>query len=282
MSQFEYFSVKTKEDALEYLQKERSRVCIVAGCSNVLPYIRDKIISGKLLMDISDIETLSHIEKNEDGINIGALATISDLINSQLIKENCHILHQAAEDFADPLVRNTATIGGNLADASPAADMAPPLLALNAVLVIESLSKKREILLKDFFIGPRKTVLHNDEMITDIKINNNFINQNSCFLKLGLRKAMSISVASIAMVLEVKNNQIVQMNIAMGSVAPTPIRLFKIEEYLRNKKVNNELIEESMRMIRDEIKPIGDVRASAEYRRYVSGVLFKRALERLI
>jgi CO/xanthine dehydrogenase FAD-binding subunit len=282
MKQFEYLSIKAKEEALECLQKEKTRICLVAGCSNVLPYIRDKIISAKLLMDISDIETLIHIEKNENEISIGALTTISDLINSQLIKENCQILYQAAEDFADPLVRNTATIGGNLADASPAADMAPPLLALNAVLVVESLSKKREILLKDFFIGPRKTVLNSDEMITSIKVKENSINGNGCFLKLGLRKAMSISIASIAVVLEVENNKIADIRIAMGSVAPKPIRLFKTEKYLKNNQIDNKLIEEAMRMIGDEIKPIGDIRASAEYRTHVSGVLFKRALERLI
>ena len=130
MNQFKYISSKTKEEVLKILEQEKSEACIVAGCSNVLPYIKDRKLPAKLLLNISDIEELNYVKKSEDEIYIGAGTTISDLINSKIIKEECNILYQAAEQFADPTVRNRATIGGNLADASPAADMAPPLLAL--------------------------------------------------------------------------------------------------------------------------------------------------------
>ena len=281
MNQFKYISSKTKEEALEILEQEKSEVCIVAGCSNVLPYIKDRKLPAKLLLNISDIEELNYIKNSEDKIYIGAGTTISDLINSKIIKEECNILYQAAEQFADPTVRNRATIGGNLADASPAADTAPPLLALNAVLEAESMNKKREISLKDFFLGPRKTVLHDDEMITSIKIKNYPINKNGCFIKLGLRQAMAISVATIAMVLEVEKNRVKDIRIAMGSVAPIPLRLFKTEEFLKSREISDDLIKEAMQKVREEVKPIGDVRASAEYRRYVSGILFKRAFKKL-
>ncbi|MCK5767991.1 MAG: FAD binding domain-containing protein, partial [Candidatus Atribacteria bacterium] len=201
MNQFKYISPKTKEEVLKILKQEKSKACIVAGCSNVLPYIKDKIISGKLLLDISGIGELNYIRKSEGNLYIGAATTISDLINSKFIREECSVLHQAAEDFADPTVRNSATIGGNLADASPAADVAPPLLVLYTVLEIESINGKREVSLKDFFTGPRKTTLHDDEMITSIKIKDDSINKNGCFIKLGLRQAMAISVATIAMIL---------------------------------------------------------------------------------
>lgn len=281
MNQFEYISPITKEEVLKILKQEKSKACIVAGCSNILPYIRDKIISEKLLLDISGIEELNYIKKSEGKLCIGAATTISDLINSKIIREECNILYQAAEQFADPTIRNSATIGGNLADASPAADVAPPLLVLDAVLEVESMEGKKEISLKDFFIGPRKTVLHDDEMISSIKIKDDTINKNGCFIKLGLRQAMAISLATIALILEVEKDKVADVRIAMGSIAPIPLRLIKVEEFLKNKKINNELIEEAVKKVREEIKPIGDVRASAEYRRYVSGILFKRAFEKL-
>ena len=281
MDQFEYISPKTKEEVLKILKQEKSKACIVAGCSNVLPYIKDKIISGKLLLDISGIGELNYIRKSEGNLYIGAATTISDLINSKVIREECSVLHQAAEDFADPTVRNSATIGGNLADASPAADVAPPLLVLYAVLEIESINGKREVSLKDFFSGPRKTVLHDDEMITSIKIKSDSLNKNGCFIKLGLRQAMAISLASIAMILETEEEKVTDVRIAMGSVAPTPLRLINVEEFLINQKIDDVLLEEAMKKVSETVKPIGDVRASADYRRYVSGVLFKRAFNKL-
>jgi carbon-monoxide dehydrogenase medium subunit len=281
MNQFKYISPKTKEEVLKILKEERSKACIVAGCSNVLPYIKDRKLPAKLLLDISGIKELDYIIKKEGKIYLGPTTTISDLINSKVIREECNLLHQAAEEFADPTVRNRATVGGNLADASPAADMAPPLLVLDTVLEAESMNKKREIPLKNFFIGPRKTVLRDDEMISSIRIKNSLSNKNGCFIKLGLRQAMAISVATMAMILEVEKNRVKDVRIAMGSIAPIPLRLFKTEEFLKNKEISDDLIEKAIQKVREEVNPIGDVRASAEYRRYISGILFKRAIKQL-
>ena len=198
------------------------------------------------------------------------------------LRKEYGILFHAAAEFADPIVRNTATIGGNLANASPAADTAPPLLVLNAVLEIENLDGKRDIDLKDFFVGPRKTILKKDEMITGIRIKNQSINKNGCFIKLGLRQAMAISLASIAMVLETGNGKITDVRIAMGSIASKPLRLINVEEFLLNKKIDDALIGESMKKVSETVNPISDVRASEDYRRYVSGILFKRAFQQLI
>jgi len=148
-------------------------------------------------------------------------------------------------------------------------------------LEVESVHKKREIPLKDFFLGPRKTVLHDDEMITSIKIKNYPINKNGCFIKLGLRQAMAISVATVALILEVEKDKVTDIRIAMGSIAPTPLRLITVEGFLKNKKIDDELIEEAIKKIREEVNPISDIRASAEYRRYISGILFKRAFDKL-
>ncbi len=282
MNQFNYISPKNKEEALRILKEERVKACIVAGCSNVLPDIRDKNLTLKFLVDISDIEELRGINKKKDKICIGPLTTIAELINSELILKESKVLVQAAEQFADPLVRNSATIGGNLVTASPAADMAVPLLTLDALIKIESVRQKREVKLKDFFLEPSKTVLHDDEMILGIEFEQSDINKNGYFIKLGQRKAMAIAIASLALNLEVIQNKIIQIRIAMGSVAPAPIRLTATEEFLKDKEINDKLVEEAMNRVREEVEPISDIRASREYRQYVSGILFKRAFQKLI
>lgn len=281
MNQFNYISPKNKEEALRILKEERVKACIVAGCSNVLPDIRDKNLTLKFLVDISDIEELRGINKKKDKICIGPLTTIAELINSELILKESKVLIQAAEQFADPLVRNNATIGGNLVTASPAADMAVPLLTLDALIKIESVGQKREVKLRDFFLEPGKTVLQDDEMIVGIEFEQSDINKNGYFIKLGQRKAMAIAIASIAVNLEVKQNKIIQIRIAMGSVAPTPIKLTVTEEFLKDKVINDKLVEEAMDRVREEVEPISDIRASTEYRRYVSGILFKHAFKKL-
>jgi CO/xanthine dehydrogenase FAD-binding subunit len=159
--------------------------------------------------------------------------------------------------------------------------MAVPLLTLDALIKIESVGQKREVKLKEFFLGPGKTVLQDEEMIGGIEFEQSDINKNGYFVKLGQRKAMAIAIASLALNLEVKQNKIIQIRIAMGSVAPIPIRLTIVEEFLKNKEINLKLIEEAIDKVNEEVDPISDIRASEEYRRYISGILFKRAFNKL-
>jgi len=281
MNQFKYISPENKEEALKILKEERVNSCIVAGSTNVLPDIKDKNLTPKILVDITAIKELRGVDKKKDKICIGPLTTIAELINSEFILKESRILIQAAEQFADPLVRNNATIGGNLVTASPAADMAVPLLTLDALIKIESVREKREVKLKEFFLGPGKTILQDDEMIVGIEFEQSDINKNGYFIKLGQRKAMAIAIASVAVNLEVRQNKISQIRIAAGSIAPIPIRLTIVEEFLENKEISNKLVEEAMNKVSEEVNPISDIRASEEYRRYISGILFKRAFNKL-
>jgi len=281
MNQFKYVSPETKEEALKILKEEGVNACIVAGSTNVLPDIKIKKLNPKILVDITAIEELRGIDKKKDKICISPLTTIAELAHSELILKESKVLIQAAEQFADPLVRNNATIGGNLATASPAADIAVPLLTLGAIIKIESIRQKREVKLKEFFLGPGKTVLQDDEMIVGIEFEQSDINKNGYFVKLGQRKAMAIAIASLALNLKVKQNKIIQIRIAMGSVAPMPIRLTVVEEFLENKEISNKLVKEAISKVSEEVNPISDIRASEEYRRYISGILFKRVFKKL-
>jgi len=281
VNQFKYISPKNKEEALRILKEERMNACIVAGCTNVLPDIKVKKLSPKILVDITDIQELRGVDKKKDKICIGPLTTIVELINSELILKEGKILIQAAEQFADPTVRNNATIGGNLVTASPAADVAVPLLTLDALIKVESARQKREVKLKNFFVGPGKTILNDDEMIVEIEFDQSDINKNGYFIKLGQRKAMAIAIASVAVNLEVRQNKIIRIRVAAGSVAPIPTRLTGVEKFLENKEISNELVEEAVNKVSEEVNPISDIRASEEYRRYISGILFKRAFSQL-
>ena len=239
MNQFKYISPKNKEEALRILKEERMNACIVAGCTNVLPDIKVKKLSPKILVDITDIQELRGVDKKKDKICIGPLTTIVELINSELILKEGKILIQAAEQFADPTVRNNATIGGNLVTASPAADVAVPLLTLDALIKVESARQKREVKLKNFFVGPGKTILNDDEMIVEIEFDQSDINKNGYFIKLGQRKAMAIAIASVAVNFEVRQNKIIRIRVAAGSVALMPIRLTGVEKFLEYKVISS-------------------------------------------
>lgn len=279
MKNFSFVNTSNKAEVLEVLHREKDKSCLVAGATNVMPFIRNEKINDKTLINIRQLEELRFIREGEGKIEIGPLTTINDLEKSDLIQKYAPILAEAARNFADPTTRNSATIGGNIANASPAADTATPLLALNATVVVESKENGiRRIPIQEFFKGVNKTALACDELITVIEVPQNPANSNSCFVKLGLRNAMAISVVSVAAGVEVASGKIREVNIALGSVAATPVRAQKVEEFLLGKEVSLELLEEAAEKVVENISPIRDVRASAEYRNAVAPVLVKRAL----
>jgi carbon-monoxide dehydrogenase medium subunit len=175
-------------------------------------------------------------------------------------------------------VRNLGTIGGNLCNASPAADTAPPLLVLNAKVKVRSINKQRLVPLQEFFMGPGKTTLTPEEILTEVQIPLIKPTGNSYFIKFGRRNAFTLSIVSVATLVKVENGVFDDIRIALGSVAPTPIRASKAEEHLIGHKVNEQVIDDGVNVVANEVKPISDVRASAEYRRDMAYVLTKRAI----
>ncbi|MEW8959805.1 MAG: xanthine dehydrogenase family protein subunit M [Moorella sp. (in: firmicutes)] len=279
MNSFKYISPKTKEEALKILNELKEKGKIVAGCTNVLPNIKAKKITDCILVDISSLDELKGIKDAGDSVFVGSLTTINDLLRSDIIAREAKVLWQACRLFADPLVRNRATIGGNIVNASPAADGVIPLLALDATVCIESLANgKREVPLSEFFKGPGETILQSGELVTSINFPKASV-MKSAFIKFGLRKAMAISLANIGVVLQVNEDTITQARIALGALAPTPLRARETEKYLCGKRLNDEVMAEASQIIKTEIKPISDVRASQAYRQYLTGVLLRRAIK---
>ena len=279
MNKPDYLAPTSLEEALETVGQQTEGVQIIAGGTDLVPRMRSRVIEPKLLVDLR-LLNLDGIEKTADGIRIGASATHTDILESDLLAEHCPALCEAAADIAGPPIRNRGTVGGNLVNASPAADLVPPLLVYDAVVILAKAGSNREIPLVDFFTGPGQTVLAADELLTEIRIPPVPPNTTSKFIKLGKRKAMAVAVVSAAARLTIDQaGKISQARIALGSVAPTPIRARKAEASLEGQSPSSDLFTEAGQIAGSESSPISDIRASGSYRKKMVAVLTRRALE---
>ena len=276
MKNFDFINAGSLDNAIAILAEKGEKACLCAGATNIMVAIRAKKINDKVLVNIRDIAELKGIDFTDGIVSIGSLTPIAILAKSDILKENAPALFMAANDFADPVTANSATIGGNIADASPAADTAPSLLVFDAKINVVSKKGKRVIPADQFFKGVRKTALAPDEIITSIS----FIPAAaSGFYKIGLRNAMAISIVTAAASVELDNNgNIADCKIALGSVATTPVRAKNAEAFLTGKKPDMDTLAEMAEVIQKDINPIDDIRATAAYRRQVAPVCVKRAI----
>jgi carbon-monoxide dehydrogenase medium subunit len=276
----EYIRPDDVREALSVMSRWNGKARLIAGGTNVIPDLRAKTVEANVLVDISHMKNLSYVQEEQDKIRIGGLTTISELASSRVIQEYAPILSEAADQLGNPLVRNRATIGGNLADASPAADTAVPLLVLEAMVTAVrdgGACRKRNI--DRFFLGPNKTVLEPEEMITEIAFPKPDPSSKMAYIKLGLRNAMAISVVSVAAVREMDRTRCRKARIALGAVAPKPLRAYDTEKLFIGEEITQDLIEACYESVQKEIAPITDIRATAEYRRSMASVLLRRVMK---
>ena len=232
------------------------------------------------LISLRSIPELATIEIN-GGARIGALATISDIIQHPELGHNYPVLKEAGKRLGSVQIRNVATIGGNLCNCSPSADMALPLLVLEAKVRLQSAKASREILLEEFFKGPGESCLFSDEVLTDILLDPPRQKAKAIFLKKG-RVKMDLAIASLAVLLEMEGGKCRKVRIAAGSVAPIPLRLSKVETLLEGAAISKDLVSKAQQLAREIVSPITDVRATEEYRRQIVGVYVKRGLEKIL
>ncbi len=218
----------------------------------------------------------NEIKEDSDNVYIGALVTLTEIEESNLIKQHLPVLIQAMEETAGHTVRNVATIGGNIMNASPAADSITPLLVLDAQFVLAGIDGSRTIAAKDFFTGPGSTVIDDKEVLTTIIIKKG--KGKAAFKKLGRRKAETLSVVNAAAYIEMDNGICKAARLALGAVAPTAVRCYQTESKLVGKPVKPELIKEICSGVVEEINPIDDIRATAWYRKQVAPVMLERAI----
>lgn len=276
MPGFEYHRPRSLPEAIDALEKPGAK--LIAGGTDLIPRLKKGLLKLSSVVDISRLSELARIEADSEFLHIGPLATHSQLAKSKVIKEFAPVLSESALTMAGPQIRNMGTIGGNICNASPAGDLLPGLLVLNAVFKLASRKGERKIPANEFFTGPGETVLQPWELLTDILIPlPQPENSAAVYFKLGRRNAMEIAQVGVACWMRF-NGRIEEVRLALGAVAPTPIRAVEAEKILRGSTGEDAAIAEAAAAAREACKPIDDVRTTAEYRREMVEVLTRRAV----
>jgi carbon-monoxide dehydrogenase medium subunit len=283
MADFAFLAPQTLAEALAALAEHGEELAPIAGGTNLLLYLRDGRRQPRLLMDLLPLTTLGRLHSTNGQIRLGALTTLTTVLDSPLLSGAAVVLRAAAADFGSPLTRNRATLGGNIADASPAADTAVPLLALDASVELHSVQRgPRSLPLAEFFLAPRRTRRAPDELLTAITLPTPPATATGGFVKLARRDAMAVAVVSVGVVLEWQGEVCQRGRIALGAVAPTPIRALAAEALLTGQRLEAALITACANACAAAAAPIDDVRASARYRRQMITVLVRRLLTQAV
>ena len=270
-----YFAASTMSEAMKLLGQYGKKAVILAGGTDLVPRINTYGLKPGALIYIGKLG-LDYIKEEKGRMVIGAATPMAKIAGSKLVAKKASALAEAALQAGTAAVRTAGTIGGNLANASPAADLATPLLVLDADLSLVSQKKKRVVALKEFFKGPGQTLLQPGEMIKEISFP--IPKGKTAFVKLGRRKALTLSVVNAAVRLEVNRKKCQEVRIALGSVAPIPLRCPKAEGLLTDQEVSRDLIEQCASEAMAASSPIDDQRASAWYRKKAGVAVVARAL----
>lgn len=269
-------------EALQALKESRDRVLPIAGGTNVVVSMREGGHRGKTLMDVSRLGELRGIQVEDGTVRIGGGTTVAELLDSPLIARHGRPLHQAARVFANPLIRNRATVAGNIVDASPAADTAPPLLALEAEVELVSAFGPRRVPMDRFMVGVNETVRRPEELVVAFRWPIPPARSAGAHHKLALRKGTACSVISAAvMVVGDGAGRVTGARVALGAVASRPIRATAAEEALLGASLTAEVVERAAGLAAEAAQPIDDVRSTAAYRKRMVRVLVRRLLDQV-
>jgi CO/xanthine dehydrogenase FAD-binding subunit len=273
---------------MEQLRVHAGKGRIIAGGTDLMAQFDRAMTSTQpvdepdipILVDVSGLSLLEGIALEGNVLSIGAAVTMAELAESELVREHSPALAEAAATAASPQIRNVATVGGNLANASPAADTATPLAALGGHIQTLRQEGGRTISVRELFLGPGRTCLEPDEIITRVLVHPRSPGEGQAFLKMGKRRALSISLVNVAARLVVEGGVVAGADLALGAVAPTILVLSEpLGHMVIGRMVDDGLLKEVAAMVSRAVSPISDLRATAEYRRAMAGVLARRAVE---
>ncbi len=278
LSEFDLELPDSLEQALAALAGGGDEVAPLAGGTNLLVDLRARRVSHRRLVSLSRVAGLNGIERRDGGVRLGGGTTVSDLVRSPLIAEQAPALAAAARVFGGAMVRNVATVAGNICYGSPAADLVPPLMALDAEVNLSSAGGDRTLPLDGFFLGVRETARRAEELVTEIRWPARPGTSVDLFHKIGLRKGDAITVTGVAVSLSAEAGACVRARIALGAVAPVVLRAGEAEATLEGAGLTPATIDQAAVQAAAACDPIDDIRASAEYRRHVVEVLTRRLL----
>lgn len=279
---FEYFAPKTLSEAFSLLTKYGEDAKILSGGHSLIPMMKLRLASPPHLIDINQISDLDYIREEDGYLKIGALTRESSLETSDLIATKFPIIVDTAKVIADPLVRNMATVGGNLAHGDPANDHPATMLALGAEIVAEGPDGRRTISVEDFFVDLMATALQPNEILTEIRIPTLPPNSGGAYIKFE-RKVGDFAVAAVAAQVTLNSNgECERVGIGLTNVGTVPIKAEKVENYLQGKRLDETSVKEAGRLAADECDPTDDLRGTEEYKRSLVNVLTRRALDKAV
>jgi len=282
LPEFDLLTPQTLPEALALLAELAPDAMPLAGGTNVIVELRDGHACPHTLVDVSKLRELRGIRRDDGHIVIGGGTTIAELLTDPLIAGHGLPLRQAAARLGNPLVRNRATVAGNLVNASPAADTAPPLIALGAEVELTSKARTRCVPLDEFMLGANKTLIQPDELMTAIRWPVPLARSAASFYKIGLRKADVCSVISAAvMVAWDENGRCQEARIAIGAAAPQPVRAREAEAALASQWLKADVIAQAAHQAAQATQPIDDIRGTAAYRRRMAEVIVRRLLTQI-
>ena len=275
--QFEYFAPETLDEAISLLEDHGPEATVLAGGQSLIPLMKLQLALPAYVVDINRIAGLADITDDDCCLRIGSLTRESDLDRSEAVQTKYPILHDTTSVIADPLVRNMATVGGNLAHGDPANDHPATMLALGAEVVAVGSGGERVIPVSDFFEGPLATALKQGEILTEIRVPAQPEGSGGAYLKLE-RKVGDYATAGVAAVITVSDGVCQQAGIGLTNAGPIPVKAISAESFLVGKKLDDEAIREAARLASEEAQPSADLRGSEEYKRDMVRVIAGRAL----
>jgi carbon-monoxide dehydrogenase medium subunit len=277
---FEYLAPASTAELAGLLATHRDRCRILAGGTDLVNWMAERIYRPDYVIDLRKLPLAGIVYEPGTGLTIGAAATIEAIERSAVIRERYYALVQAAGQIGSPQIRAMATIGGNCCNASPCADMPPPLVTLGATVVLASAAGSREVPIEAFITGNRRTAIQPDEYLECVRVPEPWPHSACRYSPFGLRAAQEIDIASVAanVALDPATGAIANVRIAMGAVAPFAMRAVQAEAFLAGKRPEAAVIDEAAALCGRECRPIDDLRASASYRRHIVGVLARRML----
>ncbi len=276
-----YDAPRSLAEALRRLEDD-PELMPLAGCTDLMVADPLRRAGTSKVLDLLRVPELRGIRPVTGGLEIGATTTFAEIRNAPEVRQAYPALAEAAGCIGGWQIQNRATLGGNLANASPAGDSLPVLLALGAVVICAHGRGRREVPCEEFFLSYRKTALQRGEIIAAVRLPDPGAGSEQRFRKVGARAAQAIAKVVVALATRIEDGAIVEPRLAAGSVAPIPIRLRRTEEALRGRVVGAEAADLAGRLAAEEVSPIDDVRSTAAYRRHALGRIVRRMVLSLV
>jgi carbon-monoxide dehydrogenase medium subunit len=279
LPRFQFLEPETFEEVHHLVEKNKGDAVLMAGGTDLLVNLKRKVIKAKVVISLEKIKSLKQVHYSESaGLTLGSMVTVSELVETPIIKQKFPLLAIAANKIGSPQIRNRATIGGNICTARPAGDTIGPLTAYGSEVQLVLGKETRWEPISKFITGPGKTTRKEGEVLAAIRIKPFPANTGVSYIKYGVRKAMEIAMVSVTTAITFNGDKCEKATIVLGAVAPTFIRSNEAEEFLVSQKVTLSAAEKAAELAAGGCRPITDVRASAEYRRDLVRVLTKRGI----